>query len=131
MQIRYERPVDEHISKGTKHCFMKIAAAERLAKGLYKGFVENIIRSIGDALELVLYDCGDVPWSPNTVWEMMVVHPIAEDWRRRGHASEYSEPQLLIELAEKQTETELKEKLTTAVQCSTVEAEGPTRSWER
>ena len=41
---------------------------------------------------------------------MMVVHPIAEDWRRRGHASEYSEPQLLIELAEKQTETELKEK---------------------
>ena len=73
-----KRPVDEHISKGTKHCFMKIAAAERLAKGLYKDFVENIIRSIGDALELVLYDCGDVPWSPNTVWEMMVVHPIAE-----------------------------------------------------
>ena len=81
---------------------MKIAAAEGLAKGLYEGFVANIIGSISGALLLVLYDREDVPGSLNTVWKMMVVPPTAEDWRRRGHASEFSEPQLLTELAEKQ-----------------------------
>ena len=51
---------------------MKIAAAEGLAKGWYEGFVANTIRSIGGVLLLVLYDRGDVPWSLNTVWKMMV-----------------------------------------------------------
>jgi hypothetical protein len=38
------------------HCFQTIAAEEGLFKGLYKGFVANIVRSIGGALVLVLYD---------------------------------------------------------------------------
>lgn len=58
LQMQSEKPVEEHIYKGTKHCFTKIAAEEGLAKGLYKGFVANIIRSIGGALVLVLYDRG-------------------------------------------------------------------------
>lgn len=56
LQMQSEKPVEEHIYKGTKHCFTKIASEEGLAKGLYKGFVANIIRSIGGALVLVLYD---------------------------------------------------------------------------
>merc|ERR1712080_670438 len=51
-----EKPVEEHIYKGTGHCFKTIAAEEGLAKGLYKGFVANIVRSVGGALVLVLYD---------------------------------------------------------------------------
>jgi len=58
LQMQSEKPVEEHIYKGTKHCFTKIASEEGLAKGLYKGFVANIIRSIGGALVLVLYDRG-------------------------------------------------------------------------
>jgi len=34
----------------------KIAAEEGLAAGLYKGFMANILRSIGGALVLVFYD---------------------------------------------------------------------------
>merc|ERR1712238_407793 len=41
---------------GTGDCFKKIAAEEGLAKGLYKGFVANIVRSVGGALVLVFYD---------------------------------------------------------------------------
>merc|ERR1712166_1234550 len=53
LQMQSEKPVEEHIYKGTKHCFTKIASEEGLAKGLYKRFVANIIRSIGGALVLV------------------------------------------------------------------------------
>ena len=116
LQMRSERPVEEHIPKGAKHCFMKIAAAEGLATGLYKGFVANIIRSIGGALLLVLYDRGDVPWSRNTVWKMMIVRPIAEDWSRRGHASEFSEPQPLTELA--RSKQRLNSRRSRLLQCS-------------
>lgn len=56
LQMQSEKPVEEHIYKGTKHCFTKIASEEGLAKGLYKGFIANIIRSVGGALVLVLYD---------------------------------------------------------------------------
>merc|ERR1711957_741071 len=56
LQMQSEKPPEEHIYKGTKHCFTKIAAEEGMAKGLYKGFVANIIRSVGGALVLVLYD---------------------------------------------------------------------------
>merc|ERR1712078_345310 len=56
LQMQSEKPVEEHIYKGTKHCFTKIAAEEGLAKGLYKGFIANVIRSVGGALVLVLYD---------------------------------------------------------------------------
>ena len=60
---------------------MKIAAAEGLAMGLYEGFVANIIRSIGSALLLVLYDRGVVHWSLNTVWKMMVSDgSVGERW---------------------------------------------------
>jgi len=56
LQMQSEKPVEEHLYKGTMDCFKKIAAEEGLAKGLYKGFVANIVRSVGGALVLVLYD---------------------------------------------------------------------------
>merc|ERR1712050_544829 len=56
LQMQAEKPVEEHIYKGTVDCFKKIAAEEGLAKGLYKGFVANIVRSVGGALVLVFYD---------------------------------------------------------------------------
>jgi len=56
MQMQSEKPAEEHIYKGTMHCFQKIAADEGLAAGLYKGFIANVIRSVGGALVLVLYE---------------------------------------------------------------------------
>merc|ERR1712110_265240 len=56
MQMPSEKPAEEHIYKGTMHCFQKIAADEGLARGLYKGFIANVIRSVGGALVLVLYE---------------------------------------------------------------------------
>lgn len=56
LQMQSEKPVEEHLYKGTMDCFKKIAAEEGMAKGLYKGFVANIVRSVGGALVLVLYD---------------------------------------------------------------------------
>jgi len=56
LQMQSEKPPEEHIYKGTGHCFKTIAAEEGLFTGLYKGFVANIVRSVGGALVLVLYD---------------------------------------------------------------------------
>merc|ERR1719183_1989857 len=56
LQMQSEKPVEEHLYKGTMDCFKKIASEEGLAKGLFKGFVANIVRSVGGALVLVLYD---------------------------------------------------------------------------
>merc|ERR1712147_413129 len=56
LQMQSEKPPEEHIYKGTADCFKKIAAEEGLAAGLYKGFLANVVRSIGGALVLVLYD---------------------------------------------------------------------------
>merc|ERR1719324_711131 len=56
MQMQSEKPAEEHIYKGTMDCFKKIAADEGLASGLYKGFIANVIRSVGGALVLVLYE---------------------------------------------------------------------------
>jgi len=56
LQMQSEKPVEEHLYKGTGHCFKTIAAEEGLAKGLYKGFLANVVRSIGGALVLVFYD---------------------------------------------------------------------------
>jgi len=56
LQMQSEKPPEEHIYKGTMDCFKKIAAEEGLAAGLYKGFLANVVRSIGGALVLVLYD---------------------------------------------------------------------------
>merc|ERR1712032_1598075 len=56
LQMQSEKPVEEHLYKGTMHCFTKIAQEEGLASGLYKGFVANIVRSVGGALVLVFYD---------------------------------------------------------------------------
>jgi len=56
LQMQSEKPVEEHLYKGTMDCFKKIAAEEGLAAGLYKGFVANIVRSVGGALVLVFYD---------------------------------------------------------------------------
>merc|ERR1712048_1052501 len=56
LQMQSEKPVEEHIYKGTMHCFQTIAAEEGLAAGLYKGFLANVVRSVGGALVLVFYD---------------------------------------------------------------------------
>merc|ERR1712186_310317 len=51
-----DKPVEEHLYKGTLDCFKKIAAEEGLMAGLYKGFLANVVRSVGGALVLVFYD---------------------------------------------------------------------------
>merc|ERR1711933_292426 len=56
LQMQSEKPVEEHLYKGTGDCFKKIAAEEGLANGLYKGFLANVLRSVGGALVLVFYD---------------------------------------------------------------------------
>merc|ERR1711879_824312 len=56
LQMQAERPPEEHVYKGTVDCLKKIAAEEGVGKGLYKGFVANILRSVGGALVLVFYD---------------------------------------------------------------------------
>merc|ERR1712139_573669 len=56
MQMQAEKPPEEHIYKGTGDCFKRIAAEEGLAAGLYKGFIANVVRSVGGALVLVLYE---------------------------------------------------------------------------
>merc|ERR1712206_701 len=56
LQMQSEKPVEEHIYKGTMDCFKVIAREEGLAAGLYKGFLANVVRSVGGALVLVLYD---------------------------------------------------------------------------
>merc|ERR1711941_78803 len=56
LQMQAEKPVEEHIYKGTFDCLKKIAAEEGIAAGVYKGFVANAFRSVGAALVLVLYD---------------------------------------------------------------------------
>merc|ERR1712107_687584 len=56
LQMQAEKPVEQHIYKGTVDCLKKIAAEEGIAAGVYKGFVANALRSFGGALVLVLYD---------------------------------------------------------------------------
>merc|ERR1711990_1371467 len=71
LQMQSEKPPEEHIYKGTMDCFKKIAAemarytgmvdcGQRIMKEqgfrLYKGFLANVVRSVGGALVLVLYD---------------------------------------------------------------------------
>jgi solute carrier family 25 (adenine nucleotide translocator) protein 4/5/6/31 len=58
LQMQAEKPVEEHLYKGTVDCLKKIAAEEGVAAGLYKGFIANALRSVGGALVLVLYDRG-------------------------------------------------------------------------
>merc|ERR1711918_227810 len=56
LQMQAEKPVEEHVYGGTVDCLKKIAAEEGVGRGLYKGFVANIFRSVGGALVLVFYD---------------------------------------------------------------------------
>jgi len=56
LQMQSEKPVEEHLYKGTMDCFKKVASEEGLVKGLYKGFLANIVRSVGGAMVLVFYD---------------------------------------------------------------------------
>ena len=56
VQMQAEKPVEQHIYKGTADCLKKIAAEEGVAAGLHKEFVANALRSVGGALVLVLHD---------------------------------------------------------------------------
>jgi len=56
LQMQSEKPVEEHLYKGTMDCFSKIAKEEGMAAGLYKGFLANVVRSVGGALVLVFYE---------------------------------------------------------------------------
>jgi len=56
LQMQSEKPVEQHIYKGTMDCFKVIARDEGLVSGLYKGFAANVVRSVGGALVLVFYD---------------------------------------------------------------------------
>merc|ERR1712224_894789 len=58
LQMQAEKPVEEHVYKGTFDCLKKIAAEEGIAAGVYKGFVAYAFRSVGAALVLVLYERG-------------------------------------------------------------------------
>merc|ERR1712127_997677 len=60
LQMQSEKPPEEHLYKGTGHCFKTIAAEEGMAAGLYKGFMANVLRSVGGALVLVFYDRAKV-----------------------------------------------------------------------
>merc|ERR1712107_594206 len=50
LQMQAEKPVEQHIYKGTADCLKKIAAEKGVAAGLYKGFIANALRSVGGAL---------------------------------------------------------------------------------
>ena len=56
LQVQAEKPVVQHICKGTDDCLKYIAAEEGVAAGLYKGFAANALRSVSCALVLELYD---------------------------------------------------------------------------
>merc|ERR1711982_110211 len=56
LQMQSEKPVEQHIYKGTMDCFKVIAKEEGVVAGLYKGFLANVVRSVGGALVLVFYD---------------------------------------------------------------------------
>merc|ERR1712113_1336430 len=56
LQMQSEKPPEEHLYKGTGDCFKKIASEEGMVAGLYKGFLANVLRSVGGALVLVFYD---------------------------------------------------------------------------
>merc|ERR1719204_259704 len=53
LQMQSEKPVEEHLYKGTMDCFKKVAAEDGLVAGLYKGFLANVVRSVGGALARV------------------------------------------------------------------------------
>ena len=54
--MQAEKPLEQHIHKGTADCMKKSAAEEGVVAGLYNGFVDNALRSDGGALVLVLFD---------------------------------------------------------------------------
>ena len=47
LQMQAEKPVEQHIHKGTVDCLKKISAEEGVAAGVYRGFVANALRSVG------------------------------------------------------------------------------------
>jgi len=55
LQLQAERPLLDHVYKGTADCFKRILVEEGAA-GLYKGFLANLGRSIGWALAITFYD---------------------------------------------------------------------------
>jgi len=56
LQMQAERPRETWLYDGAMDCVKKIARDEGAIAGLYKGLWANVIRSVGGALVLVLYD---------------------------------------------------------------------------
>eukprot|EP00927_Polykrikos_kofoidii_P004827 TRINITY_DN11903_c0_g1_i1.p1 TRINITY_DN11903_c0_g1~~TRINITY_DN11903_c0_g1_i1.p1 ORF type:complete len:307 (+),score=29.36 TRINITY_DN11903_c0_g1_i1:87-1007(+) len=56
LQLQAETPVAEHRYKGTMDCLKRIAVDEGVFKGLYKGFLPTLARSVGSSFVLVFYD---------------------------------------------------------------------------
>jgi len=55
LQMQSEKPKSEWTYKGTVHCFTKIAKDEGMG-AMFKGAGANVLRTVGAALVLVLYD---------------------------------------------------------------------------
>jgi len=55
LQMQSEKPKEQWVYRGTIHCAQKIVADEGM-NGLFKGVMANVLRTVGAALVLVLYD---------------------------------------------------------------------------
>ena len=80
LQMQAEKPVEQHIYKGTVDRLKKIAAEEGIAAGVYKGFVANALRSVGGARRWCFTT------EPSTIWA----------WAARAVASGVSRPTVLL-----------------------------------
>jgi solute carrier family 25 (adenine nucleotide translocator) protein 4/5/6/31 len=55
LQMQAEKPPEQWVYRGTLHCAQKILADEGM-NGMFKGVMANVLRTVGAALVLVLYD---------------------------------------------------------------------------
>merc|ERR1712196_188163 len=55
LQMQSEKPKDQWVYKGTGHCFAKIMKDEGIT-AMFKGAGANVLRTVGSAMVLVLYD---------------------------------------------------------------------------
>jgi solute carrier family 25 (adenine nucleotide translocator) protein 4/5/6/31 len=55
LMMQSEKPVEEHLYKGTFDCFKKVMKDEGIT-AFFKGAGANALRTVGSAMVLVLYD---------------------------------------------------------------------------